>query len=158
MYNTTLLGAGIAKSLYRLSYGMSALLLWSIDQSFWLQIQRSGSIPGAIRCSGSGTGSTQPRGLNWGATWKEKERLQYRESRIQPYGSTALTTWHPVSAKVVTNFAHMRRSLGRYSSLTDSGHGILVLVLWDGWSKNWSSIPYKASFLSLLFSAQRSKK
>jgi hypothetical protein len=31
-----------------------------------------GSIPGTTRkkkCSGSGTGSTQPREYNWGATW-----------------------------------------------------------------------------------------
>jgi hypothetical protein len=62
--------------------------VWSSCQSSWLQIQRSrvrfSTLLDFLRISGSGTGSTQPHEYNWEDTWKKKERLRSRKSRIRP--------------------------------------------------------------------------
>jgi hypothetical protein len=59
--------------------------------------------------------------------------------------SSALTTRHPSILKVGTNFADKRRSLGRYSSLSDPGHGVCCLLFYG---REWSDL--LASALRLL--------
>ena len=67
--------------------------LWSGGQSFWLQIRRSRvrspALPDFLSSSGSGTGSTQPREVNWGATWlnEKSSGSRSRKQRLTAVGT-----------------------------------------------------------------------
>jgi hypothetical protein len=95
-----------------------------------------GSIPGTTRkqSSGSETGSTRPHEYNWGATWK-KSSGSCLENREYGRRDPSMTTWHPLSAKVVNHFSDKWRSLGRYSSLTDSDHGVFFYCNMFDWQR-----------------------
>jgi hypothetical protein len=104
--------------------------LWSSGQSSWLQMQRSRvrlpALPDFfLRSSGSGTGSTQPRDDSWGAI-SRKWRLRSRKPKLSIMGESLRwprDTVYPLKL-ALTSPTSGGRSVGRYSSLADSSHGV----------------------------------
>jgi hypothetical protein len=97
--------------------------LWSGGQSFWLQIHSSRvrfpALPDFLSSSWSGTGSTQSREVNWGATWIK--RSCGSRSRKQINGRGDPLRWprdNPLSAKVGTTPTGGGRSVGIVRSQT----------------------------------------
>jgi hypothetical protein len=71
-----------------------------------------------------GNQEAEQRQVGHGRT-EEKTRKGSMAIKIKRKGSVTLTTWHPLSATFGTNIFDKRRSLGLYSSLWNSGHGVL---------------------------------
>jgi len=99
--------------------------LWSSGQNFWLQIQRSRvrspALPDFLSSSGSGTGSTQPREVNWGATWMKKSSgSRSRKQRLTAVGTRCADHVTPLYPQnLALTFSDRQRPLCRYSSRAD---------------------------------------
>jgi hypothetical protein len=103
--------------------------LLSSCQSSWLLTHRSlvrfSALPDFLTSSRFGTGSTQPREHNWGATWNRSsgsglERLRLTVVGFQPrWPQTSL-----YQQKLALNFTYQGRSLSWYSCLLTKSHGV----------------------------------
>jgi hypothetical protein len=101
--------------------------LWPSAQSFWLQIQRSGFYSWRYQIFWEVWVWNGVHSASWvqlRSYLEGKVTAPVYKTEITAVGIRHAAHVAPSIRKSITNFADKRRSLGRYSSLADSIHGV----------------------------------